>query len=166
MRALFFVLGLMCFSAQAQELWRSAVDGMTPAQIQRAFPEAAPPSKPSPLRDGSNNLLSLNNVQIVGKPFVADFYFLEDRLVQVKLVAEVSGVVNDSLLVFEDTARALRDKYGPELNKEMKRDVLGATASADWMTKEITISAYASVFSSSGKIYITYKSRKTSSGNL
>ena len=166
MRVLFFVLGLMCCSAQAQELWRSAVYGMTPAQIQSAFPEAAPISKTAPLRDGANNLLSLRNVQIVGRLFEADFYFLEDRLVQVKLVAEISGVVNDSLLVFEDIARALRDKYGPELNKEMKRDGLGATASADWITKEITISTYASVFSSSGKIYITYKSRKASSGNL
>ena len=166
MRVLFFVLGLMCCSAQAQELWRSAVYGMTPAQIQSAFPEAALASKPAPLRDGANNLLSLRNVQIVGRLFEADFYFLEDRLVQVKLVAEISGVVNDSLLVFEDIARALRDKYGPELNKEMKRDGLGATASADWITKEITISTYASVFSSSGKIYITYKSRKASSGNL
>lgn len=166
MKVLLFVLGLMCCSAQAQELWRSAVYGMTPTEIQRAFPEAAPPSKAAPLRDGANNLLSLRNVQIVGKPFDADFYFLQDRLVQINLVTEISGVVNDSLIVFEEVARVLRDKYGLELNKEIKRDVLGARASADWMTNEITISTYASVFSSSGRIYITYRSRKASAGNL
>lgn len=166
MRVLFFVLGLMCCSAQAQELWRSAVYGMTPAQLQSALPEAAQASKPAPLSNGATNLLSLRNVQIVGRPFEANFYFLEDRLVQVTLLAEISGVVNDSLFVFEDIARALRDKYGLELNKQIKRDTLGASASADWITTEITISTYASIFPSSGNIYITYKSRKASSGNL
>jgi hypothetical protein len=73
--------------AQGLDLWRGAKVGMSADEVQRLFPRAGSPSKPTILTGGQMDRLQLEPIDLDGRPATAHFYFAGPQLVAVELTA-------------------------------------------------------------------------------
>jgi len=132
---------LCCAGAWAQTLWQNTEYGMTVAQVQQVIPGAIPPEKGDTLGGGEKELLRLSNIELVGKPFDAKFFFKDARLVQVTLtLTEKLAFDRARILVRDPLLEALRAKYGPEMTSQ--NEGIGSVKGLDvgWMLGRTNIS--------------------------
>lgn len=111
----FFFFVFACALANAQSLWKSSVYKMTPHQVQELFPSAIRPAEPDSLNSGATELLRISEIELEGYAFAASFFFKEDGLEQVMLIA--TGIENglDGRRAYAALAKALTAKYGDQL---------------------------------------------------
>lgn len=140
----FIVLVLMGLRAGAQSLWQQSEFGMTPAQVQKNFPNAQPPSSPSRLQGGATELLRISDTEIVGHHFKSSFYFKDSKLVQVTLSLTDNESANGAKLVFDSLSDALKAKYGAEMSKNSTGGIM-TTISSTWLSGKTNITLYYNV---------------------
>lgn len=137
----------------AQQLWQAASYGMSVPQVKAAFPSAIEldPSPGKTLRSGAVGLLEIKDVQIVGRPFAAVFFFLGGLLTQVSLSHD--GDPSSALNTFNELTAALRSKYGAEiLRKTDMNRTYGFSGRSVWSQGRTSIQLYGAF----GNINIAY----------
>lgn len=122
--------------ASAQDLWRGAMAGMTPAEVAQAFPDvrATDPAKPA-IR------YELPGLSLIGLPWKAAFHFTpDDRLRAVILSPADEANVGTGQAGFAQLRRDLIVKYGDPLvcDEGGVRGVV-ATSSCDWLAGPVAI---------------------------
>lgn len=134
--SLFISAVLAASSASAQDLWRGANAGMTPAEVAAAFPDAVPtdPTKPA-IR------YELRGLSLIGLPWRAAFHFTEDdRLRAVILSPAENANIGSGQIGFSQLRRDLIAKYGDPLacDEGGVRGVV-ATSTCDWSSGAVAI---------------------------
>ena len=124
---------LIAGAAQAQELWRGTVLGMTPDDVRQAFPAAQ--ATPDPARKTSFGalLVTIPEVDAFGHRGRADFYFDGDRLTTVRLIVEPQDLTQQS-------NRLVVEKIQAELGRPPEC-VLGMLCSWRLPTRTVAFSA-------------------------
>jgi hypothetical protein len=127
----------------AQELWGGTTIGMSVAQVKAKVPNTVAPQKPSSISGGAVELLRAEGIEIVGEPFIAKFYFHNQRLSQVTLAYARKGASFDSVIaIYQQLVPALRAKYGKEISNEASRGAMNS-ASTEWVSKRTNINLFA-----------------------
>jgi hypothetical protein len=139
--AFFATLTFQSF-ALAQSLWGGTEYGMSPSQVRAQYPKSEFSETPGALHGGAKGLLMLPGIEIVNKKFTAIFYFKDEKLEQVVLSCEKQPNFDSAFLVFVALANALRSKYGQEISKDVRRDLLNQ-ANAVWLSGKTNISMIA-----------------------
>lgn len=153
------VLALFSSLCNAQSLWNGTEYGMTVNQVTSRVPGASPPSTLGHLADGSEELLRLENIDIVGKLFSAAFFFKSERLVQVTLSLEKGNTFHSATLTFNSLVEALRSKYGNETSNDELRGLLNKK-SATWMSGRTNVNLLAiGVGQSDATLNVNYQVR-------
>lgn len=133
---------LVATSAQAQQLWDRARDGMTVAEVRKAFPKAKDNPKasmPNQQRvDGAKWMLELPDVKIAGLTFIASFAFLNDELDQVNLNAE--GSTKQIKDAHTRLVNSFRAKYGAPVEENNFSTKYHSNVSEKWMSNSTQIS--------------------------
>lgn len=105
-------LAACAVSVNAQQLWQSAITGMSPEQVITAFPGATVVT-PRPSRGSATIRVELAGVEIAGRKFTAMFSFDAGRLVSVDLDSgDLGGGYASTRTAL---VAALRTKYGDEV---------------------------------------------------
>ena len=101
-----------CPGAHAQSLWQGAKYGASAAEVQGTLPSArAPERDPIILLDGSKELLRIPKLDLIERPFVAGFFFHEQRLEQVQLYRRNISRA-EAVDAFNKLRPMLEKKYG------------------------------------------------------
>jgi hypothetical protein len=142
MRTVFALFLLLTSSVSgAQVLWKQAEVGMSPAQVQAAFPEARQARKFNALGDGSKELLQIDNIEVASGRFEAQFFFMGDRLKQVTLHLSQPGSADRTEILYDEIVVAMRAKYGAVVEHD-KTGGMMQTMSDTWMSGGTNISMY------------------------
>ena len=135
------VLGVVlgqCLTSQAQALWSTTRSGMSLEDVRKVVPGTHAPSNPERFGDGTREYLRLDNVEVVGHPFSAHFYFKEGKLSQVTLGMKGKNSFTTTQEVFKLLSEPLRVKYGQEISHEEKSYPF-PMAQATWMSGRTNI---------------------------
>jgi hypothetical protein len=121
------------------ELWRGARLGMTPAQVQAAFPKAHPVVDGESLLDDAKQLFILPGERLpTGDTATASFYFRGDSLIEVKLVADVpQGRTDANIGRAEAISNSLVSAYGKPTNCGPRQGLLAYEC--DWISRGLSI---------------------------
>jgi hypothetical protein len=150
------IILLLASIVNAQSFWNGTEYGMTIEQVKSVIPNTVRPLKPGHLKDGSEELLRLENVIIVNKNFSASFFFKMGKLTQVMLSLERGHSFHSTMLVFDSLTEALRSKYGPEINRQIQKGIIDAT----WLSGRTNISVVAiSAGENDAILHINYQVR-------
>lgn len=122
-RAAFLFVLFFATPATAQELWNKAEYGMTVKQVMHAVPGSKPVKDGGTLKDGAVELLRLTGIEISQQQFDAEFFFKNDRLVQVTLSCTNPKKFILMTSVFDSILTTLRSKYGTELNSSSQQGI-------------------------------------------
>lgn len=121
-------------------LWDDARIGMTPTQVQAAFPAARPVIEGELLLDTAKELFILPGVRLpTGLPATMAFYFRGEGLNEVKLTADVpQGQTAANVRRAEALANALRRSYGKPVTCGARQSLLAFEC--DWVTHGLSVS--------------------------
>ena len=121
-------------------LWDGALIGMTPAQVQAAFPAARPVAEGESLLDNAKELFVLSGVRLpTGGPATMAFYFRGDSLNEVKLSAVVpEGQTTANVHRAEALAEALKRSYGKPITCGTRQSLLAFEC--DWISRGLSVS--------------------------
>lgn len=162
MATFFITLLISAANAHSQVLWNGAEFGMTVQQIQKLFPKAIRPDDPNHLGTDSAAVegLRLNNVEIGGEKFSAQFYFnKENKLDQVTLAMNGAEDWTSSKLAFDHLSDALTSKYGKALSEKFMDSPLN-WAERNWMTGRVNVNLLAIAVNGEGaSLPINYQVR-------
>jgi hypothetical protein len=127
-------------AAPGTTLWDGARVGMTPAQVQAAFPAARPVADGESLLDNAKELLVLSGLHLpTGLPAVMTFYFRGDSLNEVKLAAVVpEGQTAANVHRAEALAEALKQTYGKPITCGARESLL--SFECDWIWRGLSVS--------------------------
>ena len=106
---------------------------MSEAELRAAVPHLRRSADPEPLRNGARALLTLDDVDLLGRRFAAKFYFLDHALHQVTLSMVPTPTRSAGANAFEEFRTALRIKYGAEVNAKGVDDERGTIQAATWL---------------------------------
>jgi hypothetical protein len=122
------------------ELWQGARVGMTPAQVQAAFPAARPVVEGESLLDNAKARLKLPGVRLpTGETATMNFYFRGDSLNEVKLIADVPpGRTADNVRRAQTIAGALTPRYGKPSTCGPREGLLAYEC--DWLDHGLSVS--------------------------
>jgi hypothetical protein len=133
---------LLPAQASAQELWRGARAGDTPAQVQAKFPKAteidySPEERATLPTAPGRSELRLEDIDVAERNGKATFVFTDNRLISVIVSVETKDMSpGEAKDAFDDLAGLLSNKYGPPLSC----GVLGGSGSkCRWLAGETYI---------------------------
>lgn len=136
-------IAFLSLNVFADALWMNTASGMSIEEVKRLQPDAVDraASPERSLRTGAAERLVIEKFLIFDQPFQVQFYFKDDKLEQVTLSFKGADLRDErpSVDLYDRVTEALRSKYGPELAKERRRDSLGTSASATWMSGKTSI---------------------------
>lgn len=155
------LLVLVFFSwAAAQTLWGDTVYGMSPEEVVEAVPGTVPFSDDAKLASGAQALLQLEDIEILGMHFEARFYFLDNKLEQVNLDLKDPEDGASEKYHYEALTTALRARYGPEINSDIKDSSIGIIAETTWLSGDTNINLFLiGIGESPALLGITYQTR-------
>lgn len=130
---------LLCWHASAQTLWQDTAYGMSVEEVRAVVPGAVSPTNPNSLQDGAEELLRLESFELVGEAFKGEFFFKDDKLVQVSFYLPEGYSANAGRRIFDSLTSALRAKYGQELSREVEENPGGRKAEATWLWGQTNI---------------------------
>ena len=120
----------MAMSSASPNLWTNLKSGLSVAEVQRMVPQAKKGDYSS-LSNGARGLLQVSSVNVAGKKFAANFFFLGDRFHRVNF----SGAMNDSnesnLKAFNQIFEGFQSRYGVAANRRIANEY-GLSARAEW----------------------------------
>jgi hypothetical protein len=121
-------------------LWGDARIGMTPAQVQSAFPAARPVAAGESLLDTAKERLVLPRVRLpTGTPATMAFFFRDDSLNEVKLIADVpQGQTAANIRRAAALADALKRTYGKPVTCGKRESLLAFEC--DWISGGLSVS--------------------------
>jgi len=153
MRTIGFCVYIFLFSAwllaNAQTLWQKSVFGMNPAQVQKLFPEALPPSAPDSLYGGAMELLRISEISMVERKFSSSFFFKNSKLTNVMLTLTENETADGAKLIYKSLLDTLRNQYGPEAKMDSSDGILFSTMSSTWVSGKTSIMIYYNDFKGS-----------------
>lgn len=155
------VVAACAATAHADVLWGKAEKGASLEEIARLYPEGSSviPTDKQKLDNGATLQYSVGNIDIVKKPFVASFYFLDGSLNSVGLKHDSKDQTYVCENTFDRVQEALLSKYGKEI-KSSRKGGLGLSKSASWVNGKTSISLNMFSFGSPDcTIFISYSSR-------
>ena len=122
--------------------WTPAHWGMMPSEVMNAVHDTAPESG-GRLVTGATARMRLEAAAVAGTALPAEFYFLDDRLVQVMFSDSLYHDNADSRRTLEHLAAQLRRQYGPETLGKAMDPAAGLSHEATWIAgdTEIILSA-------------------------
>lgn len=169
MRKLVVSLSILisAISAHAETIWGKADHGATLAEISQLFPEgkAITPQENQRMSNGAKLFYKIGNIDIAGRNFDAAFYFLDDKLTDVRLAYKSQEDSRTCELVTTNVHEALKAKYGAEV-KNARSTNLGRSRDASWVSGSTTIGLLMYAYDTpSCSIYIGYGSRLSRVGN-
>jgi hypothetical protein len=122
------------------ELWRGARVGMTPDQVRSVFPAAKTVFNGEALPDNAKQRLMLTGVRLpTGETAVAGFYFRDDSLNEVRLIADVPAYQTAANV---QRAAAIAQSLTPTFGKPVTcgtRDGL-LSYECDWLIHGLSVS--------------------------
>jgi hypothetical protein len=118
--------------------WTPAHWGMMPSEVLSAVHDTAPASG-GRLVTGATAKLRLDAAAVAGTTLPADFYFLDDRLVQVMFSDSQYPDNADSRKTLEHLAAQLRKQYGPETLGQAMDPAAGLSHEATWAAGDTQI---------------------------
>jgi len=126
----------------AQDLWNGTKMGMSEAELRAKVPGLEVAKEPAELFDGTKAKLMLPKVEIGGESFVANFYFKEEKLLQVMLtLPNKQERTFDQLVPLIDTLVAdLGKKHGKPTETKRDDNPVRKFASYQWTTKTTRLS--------------------------
>jgi hypothetical protein len=121
-------------------LWGDARIGMTPAQVQSAFPAVRPVVAGESLLDTAKERLVLPRVRLpTGTPATMAFFFRDDSLNEVKLIADVpQGQTAANIRRAAALADALKRTYGKPVTCGTRESLLAFEC--DWISGGLSVS--------------------------
>lgn len=117
----------------AAALWPSVKYGMSVPQVVVVLPQSKQASGQRKLFSGAIEMLSIDNVSLVGKTFTARLFFSDGLLVQVLLSPPEWDSNQKNIVVFEELTRAFSAKYGRDFDRSVSARASGLSASAEWI---------------------------------
>lgn len=117
----------------ADKLWKDSVYGMSVDEVHKVIPDTFYTIEKSRLGNGSEELLSLNDIVIFNHKFKASFYFQGEKLTQVTLGLKEIMSFNSAMPIFENLTDAFRSKYGKEISREVDKDPTLSIAQSKWL---------------------------------
>lgn len=121
----------MAAGSASPNLWVNLKSGMSIADVQRMVPQAKAGSYSS-LHNGARGLLQVSPINVVGKKFDANFFFLDDQYYRVNF----SGPLNDSnesnLQSFNQLFSIFQARYGTPSSRQVSDKTSGLSARAEW----------------------------------
>jgi hypothetical protein len=120
MRRIWIGLGVLAMvlagagAASAQELWRGARLGMSPAEVRGLFADAAPPPAVITLMGGETDDLVLKGVRLGGVNMTARFFFRDGLLTTVQLAPARRLLTRpeDNMRLAQDLRAELGQEFG------------------------------------------------------
>lgn len=162
LRLLLVMAALHLSTATAQTVWTTAVAGMSPEEALAAVPGSVrtPSNELWGLRlgTGEDALVKIPVVVAANYEFEGLIYFLDNVLTRVRLEAEFLTQTSVGT-AYEDIVRALRSKYGKEIDSDELRvppPYEYAEASATWISSSVEIEIFYWGFGAPYKLMITY----------
>lgn len=122
--------------------WTPARWGMMPSEVMSAVHDTAPENG-GRLVTGATARVRLETAAVAGTTLPAEFFFLDDRLVQVMFSDSLYHDNADTRRTLEHLAAQLRKQYGPEKLGQAMDPALGLSHEATWVAgdTEIILSA-------------------------
>jgi len=139
--------------------WTPARWGMMPSEVMNAVHDAAPESG-GRLVTGATARVRLDAAAVAGTTLPADFYFLDDRLVQVMFSDSQYHDNADSRKTLEHLAAQLRKQYGPETLGQAMDPAAGLSHEATWAAGDTEIILSASPVSATTSMVTVIYRRK------
>jgi len=139
--------------------WTPARWGMMPSEVMNAVHDAAPESG-GRLVTGATARVRLDAAAVAGTTLPAEFYFLDDRLVQVMFSDSKYHDNADSRKTLEHLAAQLRKQYGPETLGKAMDPAAGLSHEATWSAGDTEIILSASPVSASTSMVTVIYRRK------
>jgi hypothetical protein len=135
----------LIWSAQpvsAQALWQNATVGDTPAAVLSKFEGAINSNDPEKdkLGDGSQCLVRIEHIELVGKPYRVCFYFVKSKLTQVSLGLQESLKGYSAELHYDRVVQALISKYGERSSVGRDHGMM-VMFTDDWYREGMNVSA-------------------------
>lgn len=136
------VLVTACSHKQPATDWTPAHWGMMPSEVMTAVPGSTPESGDR-LVTGATARVHLDAAAVAGTALPADFFFLDDRLVQVMLGDAKYRDNKANRKTLEHLAAQLRQQYGQETEGKAMDAALGLSHESTWVSgdTEIILSA-------------------------
>ena len=152
-------LSAYCVGAHAQSLWQGTRYGASVAEVQGTVPSArAPEQDPIILLDGSKELLRIPKLDLIERPFVAGFFFREQKLEQVQLY--LRNISKPQALDTFDTLRPVLEKKYGKGRERSQTGTSGSTVNRSvlWVTEGLEISLNLWMFEHvTSDVYIVYR---------
>ncbi|HEY8975089.1 MAG TPA: hypothetical protein VIN75_12785 [Burkholderiaceae bacterium] len=164
MRLRFLLLPLLlaaCSHKPPATDWTPAHWGMMPSEVMNSVPDSAPESG-GKLVTGATARVRLESAAVAGATLPAEFYFLDDRLVQVMFSDSQYHDNADSRKTLEHLAAQLRRQYGQETLGKAMDPAAGLSYDASWTAGDTEIILSASPVSASTSMVTVIYRRKGS----
>jgi len=143
--------------------WTPAHWGMMPSEVLNSVPDATPESG-GKLVTGATARVRLESAAVAGAALPAEFYFLDDRLVQVMFSDAQYHDNAHSRKTLEHLAAQLRKQYGAEALGKTMDPAAGLSYDATWAAGDTEVILSASpVTATTSKVTVIYR-RKGSAG--
>ncbi|MDR3477362.1 MAG: hypothetical protein P4M14_04955 [Gammaproteobacteria bacterium] len=156
------LLGTLFISSMAfaGALWQGTTSGMSINEVRATFPQLASTKPSEDVLEGQPvKLLHLDNIQIVGSLFSANFYFKDEKLFDVTLVLDGNSSYVSTMNVFGSLSTALRKKYGKEVSTNEKSGLVNQT-DAEWLSQSTHIKlSTVSVSNDNAVLKLTYQTK-------
>jgi hypothetical protein len=137
--------------------WTPARWGMMPSEVMSAVHDTVPESG-GRLATGAAARVRLEAAAVAGTTLPADFYFLDDRLVQVMFSDSQYHDNADSRKTLEHLAAQLRKQYGPETLGQAMDPAAGLSHEATWAAGDTQIILSASpVTATTSMVTVIYR---------
>jgi len=118
--------------AAAQQLWDNTRAGMSPTEVRRMYPEAAPTMAPASAEAAGQTLLTLARVDVAGEPFRVAFVFDNNALSRVGLVYLGAKSFDALLPLYNKVRGQLEAEYGPPVTGRTERGGLTNNEEHTW----------------------------------
>ena len=110
---------------------------MTVLEVQAEFPNARPAPEEQTLGNGARGILEIPNVNVAGRTFTAQFYFLDERLTQVTLSMRNPGPFSLAHVHYAMVLDAVRAEYGKK--RSLEDDPATQIRQANWLAGRTNI---------------------------
>ena len=117
-------------SVAAQELWQGVYSGMTPQEVRKVHNDAFEPEQPEELGNGAIELLRTPIFDVGSHRALARFFFIENKIDQVKLNFIVKDK-NHANYIFDEIETMLITKYGDPI----KNETMMVGRKSEWILK-------------------------------
>jgi hypothetical protein len=135
----FIVSMLIAGASNAQQLWQGTTYGMTPDEVAAVVTGVVKPQKLSTLGTGATELLTLPELELVGKKFAVHFYFKGDRLDQVTIsLSATNENYGATSVIFDSLKDALNVRYGAGSERPEQRGLM-RVKQATWQSDRTNI---------------------------